>query len=1197
MKRKLFAWMLAISFAFTNVNSFAFAEEVQEEETEETSEEISNEETVSEKKGTEEIAEMTKENESTGEYENEFQVEEAIEMKSDNASDESFNNDSTIPADFVAEDEGYIEETYDSTATDPSSFKYKVIDGEVKITKYNGNSSNVVIPSVIDGYPVTSMDGYVFSSTFYENSKLTSVTIPASITHFSGSAFSNCLGLKTAGPIGSGSNIEYGWTESIPDQAFECCGSLINVTIPYGIKSIGVLAFHGTSIRNISIPESVTNIGKRAFENCRELTDITIPDSVTSIGTATFWDCTSLVNIEISNVSDIGENAFENCTSLSSIEIPDNVTNIENNAFYKCTGLTSVVFKGSAPKLGKYCFEGCKNIKAFYINNGTWTEENMLNYGAESIEWIIGDGSEFENPIVIIPGVMGSNLYDSEGNKIWAASGDLFNQIYEVRKCKDLDLSVNSYLNVAYNLYNQTEQEEYEPDDREPVADDIYREYGAGAMYKNIVDGLCEAFPDRRIYFFSYDWRKSNEDSAKELKKLIDEITKTGTGQVDIVAHSMGGLVTSCYIKDFDFENKVNKIITCGTPYEGSPTLLHRALTNVTLGKYIPDTAILLSGMKQEIKQCFPSLAELAPTDNYQQIHPTKHVEKVVSEKKGARKQREKFVAGYEYIITDMILDEYHSNCSQIFKQNYENARRLHDSLKESSGGKYNLLLDRKNTYFIVGINQMTIESVAIDRDGNVVKLYCETGIEGDGTVPYDSATMNGALGFDLGVDKYGNTRFFQIATDHGGTANCPKAVNYIVDVLGTNETNEPFDEVSYRKEESLYIRIECPGNVYIEKNGEILSSAMENLHTTSSFGRLDISGENGEIKHLWLDEDLYDISLFGTKEGIMDMSLEWLDEDNNTVIEKQFPQVPITEQTEISIESNRIGESVLNIDNDSDGNVDENWYVEIKYPVSIDVSLASAEIPTNESLELKINASPEDANDNVTWTSSNTKIATVDRNGIVTAKMYGKAVITAISNINPSLSSTCTVQTRFYDVNDSTQSYYKPVYWGADNGVVAGYDGGVYFGPDNVCTRAQFVTFLWRLAGKPTGNKNVSFKDVSTSVNYYRAVKWAVSEGIIVGYKDDNTFRPDNEVTRGQVATMLWRFAGRKTPTLPSTSPFSDINASNSSYRAVVWGQKAGVIKGYKDGTFQPDASCLRQHIVTFLYRYARDVMGKKVN
>ena len=299
-------------------------------------------------------------------------------------------------------------------------------------------------------------------------------------------------------------------------------------------------------------------------------------------------------------------------------------------------------------------------------------------------------------------------------------------------------------------------------------------------------------------------------------------------------------------------------------------------------------------------------------------------------------------------------------------------------------------------------------------------------------------------------------------------------------------------------------------------------------------------------------------------------------------------------------ITAKKLGDAVITVTT-KDGKYSETINVIVKekvYPIQgFSLNYSSTELPTNKECKLIGNFTPTNTtNQKITWTSDNPKVATVDSNGNVKALSYGTAVITAVPADNPSLKKTCKIQTRFYDVVDSTQSYYRPVYWGADNGVVAGYDGGLYFGPDNVCTRAQFVTFLWRLAGRQTGNKNVSFKDISTSMNYYNAVKWAVSEGIIVGYKDDNTFRPDNEVTRGQVATMLWRFAGRKTPTLPSTSPFTDINSSNSSYRAVVWGQKAGVIKGYKDGTFQPDASCLRQHIVTFLYRYARDVMKKKV-
>ena len=140
--------------------------------------------------------------------------------------------------------------------------------------------------------------------------------------------------------------------------------------------------------------------------------------------------------------------------------------------------------------------------------------------------------------------------------------------------------------------------------------------------------------------------------------------------------------------------------------------------------------------------------------------------------------------------------------------------------------------------------------------------------------------------------------------------------------------------------------------------------------------------------------------------------------------------------------------------------------------PTKIAFADQKLEMPTEETKKLQLAKTPAGADDSAEWTSSNEKAATVDENGVITAKTYGKTTITVVSKADPKLKATITVQTRFYDVNDSTQSYYKPVYWGADNGVVAGYDGGVYFGPDNDCTRAQFVTFLWRLAGRQTGDK-----------------------------------------------------------------------------------------------------------------------------
>ena len=281
-----------------------------------------------------------------------------------------------------------------------------------------------------------------------------------------------------------------------------------------------------------------------------------------------------------------------------------------------------------------------------------------------------------------------------------------------------------------------------------------------------------------------------------------------------------------------------------------------------------------------------------------------------------------------------------------------------------------------------------------------------------------------------------------------------------------------------------------------------------------------------------------------------------------------------------------------------------QQWAGEWTYspaPTSITINQGkSGELATGASMDLSVTFSPVNAFSGVKWSSDSAKIAFVHQSGKVFANSYGKTTITATSTVNNNLIAKFVIQTRFYDVTDQSQSYYKPVYWGADNGIVAGYDSGVYFGPDNNCTRAQFVTFLWRLAGRKEGKNDVTFPDLDPNANYYRAVKWAVSEGIIVGYKHDNgpaTFEPEGIVTRAQVATMLWRFAGRPKVDTSGASPFKDINASNSAFRAVKWGQNAGVIKGYKDGTFQPDGNCLRQHIVTFLYRYARQILKWNVN
>ena len=170
-----------------------------------------------------------------------------------------------------------------------------------------------------------------------------------------------------------------------------------------------------------------------------------------------------------------------------------------------------------------------------------------------------------------------------------------------------------------------------------------------------------------------------------------------------------------------------------------------------------------------------------------------------------------------------------------------------------------------------------------------------------------------------------------------------------------------------------------------------------------------------------------------------------------------------------------------------------------------------------------------------------------------------------------------------FHDVS-RFDYFYDAVKWAAENGIASG-TGRYTFSPNAVCTRAQTVTFLWRAAGSPLPRYRVCpFTDVQPSDYYYNAVLWAVEQGITTGL-NATTFGPDVTVTRGQVATFLYRAASAAKPN--TFNPFTDVKTTAYNYNAILWAYDNRITTGTSDTTFSPDAYCTRAQIVTFLYRY----------
>ena len=256
--------------------------------------------------------------------------------------------------------------------------------------------------------------------------------------------------------------------------------------------------------------------------------------------------------------------------------------------------------------------------------------------------------------------------------------------------------------------------------------------------------------------------------------------------------------------------------------------------------------------------------------------------------------------------------------------------------------------------------------------------------------------------------------------------------------------------------------------------------------------------------------------------------------------------------------------------------------YISAKYTTETDPSTPT---PTPETKtvytkeDLRVRAKPDNTSTVLGVLKKGTAVETLDEiNGWYLIKYnnqdgyISKAYTTTEKPAAPTV--------KFTDVSKDDW-FYEPVMWAVSNNITAGVSENK-FAPNQTCTRAQAVMFLWNQAGKPVVSRKNSFKDVKSSDWYYNAVQWAVSKGITNG-TSKTTFSPSKTCNRAEIVTFLWNQAGK--PSVSASNPFKDVKSSDWYYKAVQWAVKKGVTSGTSKTTFSPTKACTRAQIVTFMY------------
>ena len=641
-----------------------------------------------------------------------------------------------------------------------------------------------------------------------------------------------------------------------------------------------------------TIPQGTEWVGLGAFNNADRLRKVIFPSTVMGAESAgyygVFWNCDNLERLDFQNKADNWNGSSNNCF-------------VEN-----CPKLSAVYFYQDAPTLTNYTdiFKGVSPSFCIYYDANTsgWSTPTWHGYPARPFNTPTPPTPTGKKAIIVIPGICGSEL-GTDAIKYWLPT-----------TWEDLTLQNLHFSDNGVPLNNSIDTWKFG--------------YGVLGTYTYLVTRLQDECAGYDVQYFPYDWRYGNTATAGKLQTFIND---NQYDSVVLVAHSMGGLVVSEYIKDAANKAKVEKVITLGTPFLGSA----KALNAIENGEFLdPFTWTTIDNrLIKPMAKNLPSIYELLPVEASFEpfINLLMRVDYTYDSLPSAT------AVAYVPPLTREIesfqrssLFLNNSRAGTINMARFNDAQRFHAGLNQS--GTHEILSLGNKFYCIYGYGQETITKVKYSYASTFTHSMFEAYqlnngwpsgtvwnaddlevTDGDGTVTKRSATINNTV-----------EQAYPVKAEHSALPKNADAIDLVVSIINNTAPSASAATVSQR---GAKLMIACPVDVQIFNNSTLVGEIVNGVVTQQDPAQvgLHVLGANYDRKLAFLNTtNTYDVVLQGTGVGTMDFSMVLLAADGVTETRSiQFNGVPITASTRITTTSNPSG-MVLNIDHNGDGTADE---------------------------------------------------------------------------------------------------------------------------------------------------------------------------------------------------------------------------------------------------------------------------------